>query len=101
MVVLLLLAPGTRLSGFYLSTLLILGFTTYIGLVLTGFFDRCPCSCGGVISSMSFESHFSFNLLFLTLPALGAYLDGKQGPDRQHHQAASGTGGSLPRMRQE
>lgn len=45
-VVLLLLASGTRLSGFYLSTMLMLGFTTYIGLVLTGFFDRRPCSCG-------------------------------------------------------
>lgn len=70
----LLIIPGTRLLGFYGSTLLMALFTGYIGLVVAGYFDRTPCSCGGVLRSMSFEVHLVFNLFFLTLSLLGIYM---------------------------
>lgn len=70
----LLIIPATRLYGFYGSALLMALFTGYVGLVVMGFFRYTPCSCGGVLRSMDFESHFVFNLFFLTLSLLGIYM---------------------------
>lgn len=71
---LLLIIPATRLLGFYGSSILMALFTVYVGLVVGGFFKYEPCSCGGVIRSMGFETHFLFNLCFLTLAVLGIYM---------------------------
>lgn len=70
----LLAIPSTRIPGFYGSAFLMALFTGYIGLVVAGYFDRTPCSCGGVLHSMSFETHLVFNLFFLTLSLLGIYM---------------------------
>jgi len=73
--------PATRLVGFYGSALLMALFTGYTGLVVIGYFDRTPCSCGGVLRSMSFEVHLAFNLFFLALSLLGIYMfHSKQAP---------------------
>jgi hypothetical protein len=64
----LLLCSGSTLRyGLMLSTLMILGFTIYTIMVLTGFFPKVPCSCGGVISTLSWKDHLTFNLFFLTI----------------------------------
>lgn len=70
----LLIAGSTRRIGFYLSAILMLMFTTYMGLVVLNVFDRVPCSCGGVIRYMHFPTHFLFNLFFLTLSIIGIYM---------------------------
>lgn len=70
----LLLFRTTRMIGLYGSALLMLLFTGYIGLVVFDFFDRTPCSCGGVLRSMTFEWHLVFNLFFLALSLLGIYM---------------------------
>nr|WP_295924697.1 MauE/DoxX family redox-associated membrane protein [uncultured Dyadobacter sp.] len=70
----LLVYRPTRQTGFYGSALLMLLFTGYMGLVLLNFFDRVPCSCGGVIKEMGFATHFVFNLIFLALSILGIYM---------------------------
>lgn len=70
----LLIIPATRLWGFYGSAVLMTLFSGYIGLVVAGFFDRTPCSCGGVLQAMDFETHLLFNLFFLTLSLLGIYM---------------------------
>lgn len=67
----LLAMPGTRAAGFYGSALLMTLFTGYTGLVVTGYFERTPCSCGGVLRSMNFEAHLVFNLFFLALSLWG------------------------------
>ena len=64
---LLLIADASRTAGLYGSALLMLIFTGYMGLVLLNVFDRVPCSCGGVLRSMSFQFHFIFNAFFLVL----------------------------------
>lgn len=64
----------TRKMGFYGSALLMSLFTGYMGSVLLNFFDRVPCSCGGVLKSMSFEVHFIFNFFFLLLSTAGIWL---------------------------
>ncbi|ADQ18110.1 hypothetical protein Lbys_2444 [Leadbetterella byssophila DSM 17132] len=70
----LLIISATRLPGLYGSALLMALFTGYTGLVVVGYFERTPCSCGGVLRSMGFEAHLVFNLFFLTLSILGIYI---------------------------
>lgn len=56
----LLLFPRTRTLGLYLSFFLMMLFTGYIWLMLTYAYDL-PCSCGGIISELSWEEHLWFN----------------------------------------
>jgi putative oxidoreductase len=70
---LLLLFRKTRLTGFYVSAILLFLFTVYIGLVLINYFGRVPCSCGGVIQIMNWRTHFMFNIFFLLLTVYGSY----------------------------
>jgi putative oxidoreductase len=77
MSVLLLATEKYRRWGLYGSALLMLIFSTYMGLVLLDFFDRVPCSCGGVLSSMHFGAHLLFNLFFLAIAILAILLSRK------------------------
>lgn len=70
----LLLFSKTRLMGFLLSLLLMGVFTAYIALVLSGFYSYTPCSCGGVLKSLSWKAHLYFNCVFLFIVLLGSYL---------------------------
>jgi len=63
----------TRLIGLYGSLILLISFTVYIGLVMNHVFGRVPCSCGGVLSKMSWEQHLIFNVVFIVL-TIGAIL---------------------------
>lgn len=69
----LLLFEGLRIPGLLLSTLLMVSFIVYVGIVLTG--DRVPCSCGGIISTLSWRAHLYFNigLLVFSLASLFYY----------------------------
>lgn len=62
-----LLFPKTRLAGFYAAAVLLFAFTCYTVLVLSLFFGKIPCSCGGVIKSLSWPQHLLLNLFFLLL----------------------------------
>jgi hypothetical protein len=68
----LLVFKKTRLAGLYFSFFLMLLFTGYIYIMLH-FSYYVPCSCGGVLSMMSWEQHLTFNLFF-TLIALSGIL---------------------------
>ena len=52
----------TRLIGLALSTFLMTVFTGYTALVLGGFYDKIPCTCGGVLNSMGWQTHLYFNI---------------------------------------
>ncbi len=69
--------PKTRLLGFVMSFLLLLGFTTYTGLVLLNYFDRIPCSCGGIIKQLNWTQHLVFNIIFTMLAGYGWLLQRK------------------------
>ncbi len=69
----LLISLRTRLLGLYASVILLVSFTVYIGLVMTHVFGRIPCSCGGIISKMSWGQHLVFNLAFLALAFSGVF----------------------------
>jgi hypothetical protein len=65
---LLLLFPSTRLWGLFGSFVLLVLFTSYLGYMVL-YTPHLPCSCGGVISALSWKGHLFFNggLLGLTL----------------------------------
>lgn len=69
-----LLIPRFRQNAFMGSMILMGAFTLYVGLVLTRVFGRIPCSCGGIVGSLSWEWHFVVNLLFLFISAVGYFL---------------------------
>lgn len=70
----LLIFERTRWMGLYGSAFFMLLFTGYIGLVLLNVFDRIPCNCAGIARSMSFSTHFFFNLFFLIISILAVRL---------------------------
>lgn len=70
-IVLLLLFNRTRLNGLRLAFSLMLLFTIYTTLILSGVFHRLPCSCGGVIKYLTWGQHFIFNLFFTAICLTG------------------------------
>ncbi|WP_454879779.1 MauE/DoxX family redox-associated membrane protein [Sphingobacterium detergens] len=60
-----------RMIGFIYSFGLLSIFTLYILLIIRDYFDRIPCICGGVITTISWEEHFVFNLFFLGIAIWG------------------------------
>lgn len=70
LIAVLLIIKRTRLAGLYLSFFLMLLFTGYIYIMLK-YSSYLPCSCGGVLSSMSWKQHFVFNLAFTGLSLSG------------------------------
>lgn len=73
LIVLCLLFDCTRRAGFLMATFVMLLFTSYTGLVLVGVFNRVPCSCGGVIRSLSWPQHLVLNTLLTAGAGLGFF----------------------------
>ena len=65
-----LIFKRTRLAGLYLSFFLLLLFTGYVFIMLR-YSSYLPCSCGGVLSIMSWKQHLIFNLVFTGLSLAG------------------------------
>lgn len=57
-----LVIPKLRIRGLYISSFLMLFFTVYVFIMLTFYnsHDR-PCSCGGVLQVMKWQTHLIFN----------------------------------------
>lgn len=69
-----LIFAKTKKIGYWASFVLMFLFTTYTALVLLHVFKKVPCSCGGVISLLSWKQHLIFNLFFLALATIGIRL---------------------------
>jgi uncharacterized membrane protein YphA (DoxX/SURF4 family) len=69
-VAVLLLTGRVRLTGFYAALGLMVVFTLYLALML-GSDRHLPCSCGGVISWMTWKQHLVFNLFFIAVALAG------------------------------
>jgi putative oxidoreductase len=69
-IVLLLIFSSTRKWGLWASLVMFSLFTVYLGYMVL-FTPQLPCSCGGVISIMSWKSHVLFNLCFIGLTVVG------------------------------
>lgn len=70
----LLWLPDTRLFGMYLSALLMLSFTIYIGGAVYGFYDRYPCPCGGIFRGMRWNTHLKVNFILTCVSVAGILL---------------------------
>ena len=75
----LLLFSKSRIVGLILSAILLFLFSGYVLLVMLNVFGRIPCSCGGIISKLSWGQHLVFNLVFLALAILGLGIELKKG----------------------
>lgn len=64
----------TRFIGLAVSLFLISAFTAYIILILLGFFNKVPCSCGGVLKFLGWKAHLYFNLFFMVLSGSAIYI---------------------------
>lgn len=65
-----LLIRRTRPAGLYLSFFILLLFTGYIFIMLR-YSPYLPCSCGGVLSEMTWKQHLVFNVAFTGLSLAG------------------------------
>lgn len=70
-----------RNSGLFVSCILLFLFSMYIILVMNHAFERIPCSCGGIISKLTWGQHLVFNLFFLALALAGFIISKKKGGD--------------------
>lgn len=76
--IILLISKKNNRYGIYLSAILMFLFTGYVGLALAGAWEKLPCGCGSIISGMTWNEHFFFNLAFLALSIAGIYLSHSQ-----------------------
>ena len=74
----LLIIKSARLYGFVLAFLLMLAFTLYVGLILANTFAYIPCSCGGILNTLSWEAHLIFNIVFTLLALAGVIIERKR-----------------------
>ena len=85
---LMLIIPRWSLKGLYVSLALMIAFTIYIGAIMI-FAKELPCSCGGIISLLSWNGHLIFNSIFILLAYIGVRLE------RQLRRAARNDFNSL------
>lgn len=65
LIVILLLVPRLNGTGIVAGTLLMLGFTVYILLVLSTVFSKVPCACAGVFRTITWQQQLALNLIVL------------------------------------
>lgn len=65
---------NTRIFGLYLSLILMTAFTAYVILVLTGYFGPAPCTCGGIITALSWKQHLIVNLILLLIVVYSLFI---------------------------
>jgi len=75
-IALLLTVNHTRKYGLYASAFLLILFTGYIVCMLA-FVKHLPCSCGGVLTRLTWEQHVLFNISFLGVCLSGIVLERK------------------------
>ncbi|WP_223266485.1 DoxX family protein [Gelidibacter gilvus] len=69
----LLFISYTRVWGLLGSAVLMFGFTIYVYLIWS-YSPSLPCSCGGLLEAMDWETHLYFNLGFTLLATWAWYL---------------------------
>lgn len=72
-IVLLLFFSQTREKGLIGTGVIMILFTAYIFYMVV-FTPRLPCSCGGVLKSLTWTQHIFFNLFILLLTGVAMWL---------------------------
>ena len=68
-IVLMLFIPALRRAGLIAATVMMSLFTAYIVYILN-YYEKLPCTCGGVIEQMTWKEHMILNIAFLVLGAI-------------------------------
>ncbi len=61
--------PKSRTAGLFFGMILMVAFTGYVIVLMTGP-GELPCTCGGFLKSLSWPQHLAFNLVFVILGIL-------------------------------
>jgi len=72
----LLIISKYRMLGLYASLFLMSLFTAYIFIVIH-YSSFVPCSCGGILEKMSWNTHLVFNLIFIALAITAIFMQCK------------------------
>lgn len=72
-----LLFPSLLKIGLYASLIIMILFTFYIIGIFT-VADHVPCSCGGILESLSWTEHLIFNIGFVLLIIFGLLVLNKE-----------------------
>lgn len=75
-IVMLLIIPKFRSAGLLAAFSLMTMFTAYIFIVLH-YSSFVPCSCGGILEKMSWNTHLVFNIIFILLAGLAIVIKNK------------------------
>jgi uncharacterized membrane protein YphA (DoxX/SURF4 family) len=67
----------SRLTGLYSSFFMLCLFTFYLTAMLQLSY-YIPCSCGGVLESLSWQAHIILNIAFILLATAGTLLQAKK-----------------------
>lgn len=79
-IVILLSIKKYRLKGLYASVILMFLFEIYIlAMLSTG--SHLPCTCGGIISTMTWKQHLPFNAFFILIGIAGIIKSNQQKKD--------------------
>lgn len=92
--VVILLNRQTIALGILLSVILTSCFTLYLFLALNKAFGDIPCACGGILSTISYQSHIMLNIFFMGFGILTMILIHK-GKTGDVLQSASRKEGSI------
>jgi hypothetical protein len=76
-----LLSGRSVLTGLKVSMGMLVLFTGYILLAVLGYWQNIPCSCGGIISHLTWAQHLVFNCFCLALNFVALYI---------HHKGEAG-----------
>jgi len=72
-IALLLFVPKFRVHALFASFTLMTMFTAYI-YILLNYSAFVPCSCGGILDSLTWMQHMIFNIAFASLAAIAFML---------------------------
>ena len=72
-----LMFEKTRLVGFWAALAIMTLYATYNILILSNYFGRIPCTCGGMIRHMDWKPHLVFSLFFAGISLAGILLKRK------------------------
>lgn len=81
-IAIILVPKRTKMLGLYLSFFLMVLFTGYIYAMLH-YSYYIPCSCGGVLSQLDWNSHLLFNIIFTALALLAILIQSKKSPEEK------------------
>jgi hypothetical protein len=73
LIVVFLITDKYRLLGLYSSFFLMTLFTVYLFYILK-YSYYIPCSCGGILGQLNWETHIYFNFFFIIISAVSVLL---------------------------